>query len=182
MKIQYSIEKNDILVNYLYVISKMKQFAKDKKEIFIFILLALTLIEIVVLYKKRYLEFIFFFIISTLLIIFHKKAINYYYKIYSNWNVKRLIKTNPKILGVKEFEFIEISKITIETINIIDLTLINSINEIEEYFFIRLKNKTSIIIPKAKITSNNIEEVTQFLKHLSKNLNIEYIEDLDWKW
>lgn len=182
MKIQYSIEKNDILVNHLYVISKMEKFGKDKKEIFFVILGFLSLINIVVLYKKKYFDFCFFIAITLLFIFFHKKAINFYYKFYSNWNVKKLIKKNPKILGVKEFEFIEKSKITTETINIIDLTLINSINEIKEYYFIRLKNNTSIIIPKAKITSNNKNEINQFLKQLSENLNIEYIKELDWKW
>ena len=182
MIIKYSIEKNDILIYHLYVISKMQQFGKDKKEIFIFLLLILSFIEIVVLYKKRYFEFIFFILISILLFIFYNKLIKFYYKTYNNWNVKRLIKNNPHFIGEKSIEFIENLNIQMEKLNIIDLKQINSINEIKEHFFIRLKNNTSIIIPKAKITSNNLELVAQNLKQLSENLKIDYIIDLEWRW
>ena len=182
MKLEYSLDKNDILENHLYIISKMKQLNKDKKELFIFITSLLVLIDVVVFYKKKYFDFYIFIIITLLFIVFHKKLINSYYKFYTIWKVKRLIKINPNFIGVKYIEFFEQGNISIEKQNIIDITQVNSINEIKEYYFIRLKNKTSIIIPKAKITSNNKNEVNQFLKQLSENLNIEYIKELDWKW
>lgn len=184
MKLEYSLDKNDILENHLYIISKMKQFNKDKKELFIGITGIFTLIGIIELFKEKYFPFFIFSTIIFLFIIFHKKVISNYYKFFTNWKVKRLIKMFPNNIGIKTLEINENGIIANQKgITIaIDLAEINSINEIKEYLFIRIKNKTNVIIPKGKITSNNVEEVSQFLKQLSENLNIEYIKELDWKW
>ena len=57
---------------------------------------------------------------------------------------------------------------------------VESIDEIPSTIFLKLKNNTSFILPKNKIT--DIESVKTELKHIATYLNIQYNSDENWAW
>jgi hypothetical protein len=62
----------------------------------------------------------------------------------------------------------------------INLTQIENVTEIVDYFYLKMKSGGHIIIPKYKI--NNSSEVREKLKALCDKLSIDFITDLNWKW
>lgn len=60
-----------------------------------------------------------------------------------------------------------------------NLSQIGSISETDEYFIIKLKIE-AIIIPKKRLENVNI--LKGDLTKLSEKLNIEFINNLNWKW
>ena len=58
-------------------------------------------------------------------------------------------------------------------------TEIEQINEIADYYFLRLKTGVSVIIPKVMVNQNDILLV---LKRISQRYGIKFNNELDWKW
>lgn len=57
---------------------------------------------------------------------------------------------------------------------------ITTINEIQDYFYVRLKRGATIIFPKSKLA--NKAALEEWLRSLSQRQNIPYITMLDWAW
>ena len=62
----------------------------------------------------------------------------------------------------------------------VDITELEEINELENYYFLKVKSGQSIIIPKLKI--DNKEELTSTLKELSQNQSITWNDETTWIW
>jgi hypothetical protein len=57
---------------------------------------------------------------------------------------------------------------------------IEEIFETGDYFFLKMKSGVVLIIPKTKV--ENFEKVKVELKNLSYKLQINYSQELKWKW
>jgi len=62
----------------------------------------------------------------------------------------------------------------------INLSQLEHVTETLDYFYLSLKTGGHLIMPKLKI--GNVAELRVKLKELAGRLNIEFIEDLKWKW
>jgi len=62
----------------------------------------------------------------------------------------------------------------------INLSELENVTETGDYFYLSLKTGGHLIVPKSKI--GNVPELRVKLKELAGRLNIEFIEDLKWKW
>ena len=62
----------------------------------------------------------------------------------------------------------------------INLTEIEVVNEIADYYFLQLKSGRSIIIPKYKTTEG--EDLSRSIKSLIEQNRIPHNIELDWKW
>jgi len=66
-----------------------------------------------------------------------------------------------------------IDKVSDSSVRISEITLVN---EIKDYYFLKLSTGPNLIIPKIVPTLNN--EVNEMIK----NHNIQHAVQLDWKW
>ncbi|MFD2942145.1 YcxB family protein [Flavobacterium notoginsengisoli] len=122
-----------------------------------------------------------FIILGSIVFIFFPKYLAYYYKKHFS----KLIKTETfkNRLG-QTFEicftdaFIEIKNPKVETKY--NISNFEYVAETAEYFFIKLKVGDFLIYPKAQIT--NVETLKEYFKKVCIDYNIDYKNELNWKW
>ncbi len=122
----------------------------------------------------------YFLIITALSLVF--------YPFYSRWKYKRhylkhVRQTYQEAFGIECT--IEIDEEIISTKSKtgegkLNLSEISEINEIKDYFFVRVRTGGSLIIPKAKITDQ--EQLVSKMRSLAIARNIKHTTDLNWKW
>jgi hypothetical protein len=111
-----------------------------------------------------------------------------FYPFYQRWRYKKyyakfIADTYKNRFG--QIVNVEFTESTIETEDItgeskIHLTEIENVTETANYFYLKLKTGEHIIIPKSKIKS--VSELKTTLRQLCIKLNIDFIENLNWRW
>lgn len=111
-----------------------------------------------------------------------------FYPLYERWHYKNHY--SRFIAQTYKNRFGQIANITfaeagIETKDItgesrINLTEIENVTETGNYFYPKLRRGENMIIPKSKL--GDVDIVRNELKQLCERLNIDFIEDLNWRW
>lgn len=178
---EYSLSKDDYLNLNLFDLSQNKKFMKRRfrfKIILCFLILTIPII-ISIIYDFQW-TFILIWIIISFFVNYNvffgsnskfisilEKSIeekysnvfgkNYYYEFFDSYLFSKYDSSE--------------SKISYHDLNII--------KETQDYFFVELKTKNYLIFPK---TIFNFEKIKSNLIAISKNYNIIYKEDLNWKF
>ncbi|HEX5153995.1 MAG TPA: hypothetical protein VFW07_21260 [Parafilimonas sp.] len=176
----YKLDQNDFLQHQLFLASKSERIKRQRTTTWL-ILSATLLFLSHLFYKSGDNVLFYYFLISGILIfIFYPFYQRRHYKNHYN---KFIADTYKNRFG--QTANIKFTDSVIETTDItgeskINLTELENVTETGSYFFPKLKTGGHIIIPKAKI--DNVNELKNVLKQLCENLNIDFVEDLSWKW
>jgi hypothetical protein len=182
MKIEFVIEEKDYLTNQLFTITNSGELQKQERTRKFFFVGIFVLLGALMITGESLFLIVFgvFFIVFSILIIL-------YYSIYFRRDIKRIYlkkiqEDYPEVFG---------SKVSIEVRSddfhikdktgeyFVNLSLVEVIYEIEEYFFIKLSTGSNLIFPK-RVLSNKLTE--QQLKAKFNTLNLFIEERLNWNF
>ena len=179
MQLQYSLEENDYLQYQLYAASKSKNIKAQRMRTFMMMIATFALLSYMVYSPGDSLSYLIMTFFGMLLILYkwyEKKRYSDHYRKNIAENYKErfgLIST----LTFTENQIIEENKLGESKINYESLS---EINEIKDYYFLKLITGQSLIIPKKVIP--NKSDFTLKLEDLKNRFNLENNVDLDWKW
>jgi|SRR5690606_10660173 len=179
MQLKYSLDEKDFLEYQLYSASKSKNIIKQRRTTFIIIFVALSLFfynDYAASQSFPYFNFIIYILLLVIYKIYERKR-------YINHYKKFIDENNKKALGVIcTLNFTE--KYIIEENNLgeskINYDSITEINEIQNYFFIKLLTGQSLVFPKNKI--NDMNEFRFKLSEIKDKYNLKENIELNWKW
>ena len=176
--IKYILEENDFLQLNLYFFKTEGKLKSIIRKTFIAYLIIIFILCSFLIWKNEYLVATTLLVVAAIISIFHSKRMkSIYLKIFtknikqyeSRFNKEVELQVSDSLLQVKsvagKFDF--------------NLSQIDFISETNEYFIIKLKIE-AIIIPKKRLENVNI--LKGDLTKLSEKLNIEFINNLNWKW
>jgi hypothetical protein len=174
-----TLDKDDYLRFQLYMASKSKKIKKGRMQVWILTTLTFLSISFIFIANGDRIFPYVFLLISAINVIF-----------YPIWDRRRYKKQYERLVAEniknKLALYCEISidseKLTLKDergVGEISLSEIESIIEIKEDLFIKVKNGNMLIISK-QIT--DYENFIQELKNASGNSDIPWIDELNWKW
>jgi len=177
-----TLDKNDYLTYQLYTASKTPRIRKARIKGWV--LTTVTFLCLTYLFFENDNEFLgYYFLVVSLLSL----AL---YPFYSRWRYKMHYKKYIKDTYKNRFGeecALEISNDVIVTRDKtgeakINTTEIEEINEIKDFYFVRVKTGVSLIISKVKTDVNDLEVIETRLRELADKKGIKWNVELDWKW
>ena len=181
MKLNYQLTEEDYLQFCLFAVSQNLTLRDAKRRILFLLILMFSLGSVWIYFRLRPLFFITFSVTGILYCIFY-----YFYGYRSIFkraykkNVKRLFKEKigMEFSVVSDNELITI--LSNQTKLEINLANVDFIEEIADYYFIKLKTSDRIIIPKRIFENGTNSEAS--LRNFAKQNNITIKQLLDWKF
>ncbi len=179
MELNYSLDENDFLEYQLYTASTSKNIRNQRRKNLL-LMIVIFLAFFISIYNSTTSFPIIPLLIYIALIIAYKFYETYRYKnhyikfINENYKERFGLISN---LNFAENQIIEQSKLGESKINYESLT---EINETKNYYFLKLLNSQSLIIPKKEI--QNIQQFNSILNEIKSKYNLKKNIDLDWKW
>lgn len=171
-----TLTENDHIIFQLYEASTNPVKIKSRKKSYFF-LLVLSLLVICYGYLKNETFLMYYGLFCTFLVLC-------FGNFYLQWRHKRhytkQVKNNLNCQSVEsvQVEIVDdhirvIDKVSDSSVKISEIT---EVNEIKDYFFLKLSTGLNLIIPKTVSALN--DEVNVMIK----NHNIPHVVQLDWKW
>ncbi|WP_231426251.1 hypothetical protein [Pedobacter sp. Leaf250] len=176
--IKYILKEKDFLQANLYHFKndgKLKQIILKTWFAYLFII---SMLIAFLLWKDEMLMALILFCILLIISFFHSGRMKRHYI----HHYKKLLKAYESRFDKEVRLKINDSHLHYESVagqSDVFLSQISSMSETENHFFIKLKIET-VIIPKAGI--ENVNRLRDDLISLARNLNLNYHEDLSWKW
>lgn len=180
MLLTYSLDKNDFLQYHLFSASKTDRIKRQRTRVWLILSGSMLLLSFMFYQNNNEGLFYYFLIFGVITFIFYPLYQRRHYKNHYNKFVADTYKNRfGQITNIKFAESaIETDDITGESK--INLTEIENVTETGDYFYPKLRAGGHLIIPKAKI--GDISQLRKELKQLCVRLNIDFIEDLNWRW
>ena len=181
MKLNYQLTEEDYLQFCLFAASQNLTLRDAKRRILFLLILMFSLGSVWIYFRHHSLFFITFSVTGILYCIFY-----YFYgyrsvfkRVYKK-NVKRLFKEKIglEFSVVSDNELITI--LSNQTKLEINLANVDFIEEIADYYFIKLKTSDRIIIPKRIFKNGTNSEAS--LRNFANQNNITIKQLLDWKF
>lgn len=171
-----TLTENDHIMFQLYEASTNPLKIKLRKKSF-FILLALCLLVICYGYLKNETFLMYYGLLCTFMVLC-------FGNIHLRWRSKRHYSRHVKNnnngqsqetvqIEISNEQIRVIDKVSDSNIKISEITLVN---EIKDYYFLKLSTGPNVIIPKTAPSLNN--EINAMIK----NHNISHVVQLEWKW
>lgn len=171
-----TLTENDHIMFQLYESSTNPIKIKSRKKTF-FILLALCLLAICYGYLKNETFLIYYGLGCTLLILcFGNIYIGWRHKRHYTKHVKNSSNGQPEETVQVEISSEQIRMIDKVSDNSIKISEITVVNEIRDYYFLKLSTGPNLVIPKT------ISALNDELNVMAKTHNIPHTVQLDWKW
>jgi hypothetical protein len=175
-----TLDENDYLTYQLYTASKTPRVRKAR--IRSWILTTVTFSCLTYLFFESSNNFLgYYFLAASVITLI-------LYPVYSRWRYRRhylryIQDTYKNKLG--EESTLEITEDIIVTKDKtgegrINTTEIEAINEIKDFFFIKMKTGESLIISKVK--TGNLDNIKRQIKSLTESKGIKHNVELDWQW
>lgn len=179
MKLQYTLSFSDFLEYQLYFSSKSKVQQKNRKKSRIIVpIIYAVLILIAALIIGNYILAITFTIIAVIWYLFHPIYAKYRYKKHFDKHVKENYKNrinkDVTLIFNNTSNTIEGVEAGIQTI--INYSEFDTLIEVKDHFFLKLKSEVSLVIPKHAVDNINA------FKALFLDYNIKYLDDTTWEW
>jgi hypothetical protein len=177
-----TLDENDYLTYQLYTASRTPRIKKARIRGWIFT--TVTFLCLTYLFFESYNDFLgYYFLVASGLSLT-------LYPIYSRWRYKRHYKKHIQDTYKNRFGeecALEISDDVIVTRDKtgegkINTTEIEEINEIKDFYFVKVKTGVSLIISKLKTETKDLEAIEKSLKELADKKGIKWNAELDWKW
>jgi len=171
-----TLTENDRIMFQLYEASTNPIKIKARKKT-LFILAGLSLLVIFHGYLKNETSQMYYGLFCMFLVLcFGNIYLRWLYKRHYSKHVKNNSNGQPDEtvqIEISNDQIRMIDKVSDSSVRISEITLVN---EIKDYYFLKLSTGPHLIIPKIVPSLNN--EVNEMIK----NQNIQYAVQLDWKW
>lgn len=179
MNLQLSLDEKDFLQYQLYNASKSRNIHSQRLKNLIMMVIVFTLMFFYVYYKTNEFNFLILVIYIVLIVI---------YKIYEKYryenHYKKFISENYKnrlgLISNVNFNENDIEEKSLLGSANINYDSIVEINEIKDYYFLKLITSQSLILPKKSIS--DIIEFEKIIEKLKKKYEIKHNKELNWKW
>lgn len=180
MTLKYILKEEDFLIYQLYTSSKKDSVRKTRRKSLLWVIALFLIISAMFYDRDDMLKTYLFIGMAFLSIIFYPLYLSdHYKKHYRKFIIENYKNRFNKEADVSfEADFFISSSESSETK--IGFSEIEEMNEIENYIFFKLKSGGGLIIRKSGI--EDLNSLKDYLKKLSTELNVKYIEDLNWKW
>ncbi|HYF67437.1 MAG TPA: hypothetical protein VD884_04840 [Ohtaekwangia sp.] len=175
-----TLDENDYLTYQLYTASKTPRVKKARTRGWV--LTTISFLCLAYLFYDSYNDLLgfYFLIASGLCLVF--------YPLYSRWRYKRHYLKYIQDTYKNRFEQECTLQINEDSVDIKDKTgelrintaEIEELNEIRDYYFIKTRTGTSVIISKQK--ADDPETIKKELKLLVTKKGIKHNIELEWKW
>lgn len=180
MELEFKVHDQDFLTYQLYNATRSESIKKVRKRNRSLISILYLVVCVLFLLMQNYAMAFGFFLISLLWFIVYpkverksyikkfKKHIAEHLKDRSNIHSKVVLKDDVwhSYAGANETQF--------------PFKEIKEINEIDAYYFIKLKSGHSLIIPKREI--KQVGELTRLLQEAALKYKFNYFINLKWEW
>jgi hypothetical protein len=174
MHITFKIEQDDFLTFQLYTVSQSKNVLRTRRRGQLLTTVAGLLLTLNLFVTGSY--------IAACVMLVFAIAIYFLYPRYHKWRLKsHFLKFSKKNYGSQfgQEESLETKGDHIISKNIagegkVNARELESLIEIKEHYFLKMKNGSSIILPKRDILE------TKELKKDLKKMGVKMIKDLDW--
>ena len=180
MNLKYFLTEEDYLNHQLYLASTKESVRKQRRKSLLWICTLFVLLGVLLYDREKYVETYIFIGSAFLSLFFYPIYLRNYYKNYYNKYVVENYKSrfNKETELKFEAEFFISSDGNNETK--ISLKEIEEIVELKELVLLKIKLGGALIIKKPVVGEFNY--LQDYLKKLSKELDVKYVEDLNWKW
>jgi hypothetical protein len=177
-----TLDENDYLTFQLYTASKTPRIRNTRIRSWIVTTVAfLSLAYAFFVSNNGFLGY-YFLIAAVLSLVLYRR--------YSGWRYKRHYRRHIQDTYKNRFGEECILEITEDAIftkdktgeTRINTTEIEEINEITDFYFIKTKSGTSLIISKLKTDPAELDRIKSELKALAGNKGVKHNVELDWKW
>lgn len=180
MKIEFSLDLKDYLEHQLYTASKSKRISNKKRNTWLILTASIIILAFFNFNKEDKLLFYYFLVFALITFIFYPF---YQRKQYKTHYTKHIEEHYFNRFGQEstlnfEEECIASNDANFETK--MNYVAFEELNEIKNYYFIKLKTGGSIIIPKNKL--KNSEEFHKEINKIADTFNWKKNVELDWKW
>jgi hypothetical protein len=179
MNFEFSLSEIDFLTYQLYNASKKKSIKNQRRKSWILVTLAFLVLGISFYEYKKISAYLFFACAILSLIIYPFYLKDYYRNHYLKY-VRETLKNRYDQSVIIKFESEHVELIDSNSETKINHAILEGIDEIENYIFIRIKTGGGIIIPKKRI--ERIEELKEELNKIAVKYNLKTNLELDWKW
>lgn len=173
------LKQEDFLNYQLFTASKSKQTRKKRISTWLILTGLMLSIGFVALQKEEKFLAYYFLIFGIITLVFYP----YYQRIqYKKHFLKHIIEHYQNRFGAESelgFKNGFIINSSDEREGKIKLSEIDIINEIDDNVFIKIKTGESVIVPKR---AEGYDELKQELQKIATNLDIQWNEELEWKW
>ena len=171
-----TLTENDRIMFQLYEASNNPIKIKARKKTLL-ILIGLSLLVIIHGYLKNETSQIYYGLFCMFLILcFGNIYLRWRYKRHYTKHVKNNSNGQPDEtvqIEISNDQMRMIDKVSDSSVRISEITLVN---EIKDYYFLRLSTGTDMIIPKT------VPSLNREVNDMIKNHNIQHAVQLDWKW
>lgn len=179
-KIKFTLTEKAFIDVLLYSISLSDNFKKSRKTSKFLLCSIMLLLGLLFISFDKIISIVFF-TISLLAFLFLQKYLRLYYKKYFT-NLVKSEEYRNRIGQSYETtfsdDFIEMKNESVEVKH--NIKSFQYISETSEYFYIKLNIGDFLIFPKQQIP--NIELFKDYLNHICINHNLNYEQEMDWKW
>jgi hypothetical protein len=179
-ELKLTLFEQDQLEAILFSMSKSPQIIKARKNARLLFLLLMLILAVPFFYYEKFLA-ILIILVGLLAFLFFQKYLGIYYKRYGTRYVRsKEFKNRIGIVHTITFEdgCLEIKSDQMEAKY--QFNQFEYITETSSAFFIKLKMADQLFFPKNQLSE--IAEFNVFLQQLCQRLQIDYREELNWKW
>ena len=180
MTISFQLNQEDFLQHQLFVATKSPALIKQRKKSWIFITLVLAGFSVFFKVTGNVLLFYYCLFFAVITFLFYPLYLRRHYRKHYEKYIAEHYKNrfgNTVTIGFNETN-IETGDISGNST--IKHSEVESITEIRDYIFLKLKTIGYLVIPKGKI--DDITTLKTTLTALSIKLAIPYLEEPDWQW
>ena len=179
MNLQYSLNEGDFLDYQLFTASKSKNIKAQRLRTLIVMIIAFSFMFAFLYFKTKEFPFLMLFIYIALIFIYkiyEKRRYENHYRKFITENYKNRFGLLCN-LYFTEKQIEETSSLGSSQINFDSLV---EINEVKNYYYLKLITSQSLIIPKDAI--NDLTEFENLVQVLQTKYNIKRNTELNWKW
>lgn len=180
MTLKYSLDEDDFLQHSLFTATKSERIKKKRRKNWIMVTSAVFCLALIFYFSENMHEVYYWLIFGVITLFFYPSYEKYQYKKHYQKYIAETYKNrfNETSTVIFDEDNIETSDRTGEMK--INLSEIEKIIETTKYFYLKMKTGETLIIPKFKI--ENLDNLRNILEKLAIKLNINFEDDLNWKW
>ena len=177
-----TLDENDYLTHQLYTASKTPRIKRARVRGWIITTVAFLSMSFLFFENNNDLPGYYFLISSFLSLVLYPFYSRARYRRHYQKHITDTYKNRFGEICTVEIndEFILTKDITAEAK--INTSEIEEINEIRDFYFIKLKTGGSLIISKVKTVPQELERLTKGIEKLVDKNGVQHNIELDWKW
>ena len=180
MNYTYKLEEEDYHTHLLFTISKSSSAIKTRARIRLLMSISLLLFAFISYGNNSGGQTIYFFILAVLSFFLMPFYTRWSYKKTYLKHVRNYYKDRMSEPTTLNFQIDSISISDSQGESTIHYTELYEINELADYYFLKLKSGQSVIIPKKQI--ENQTELLNTLKKVSTTHSILWNDEKNWIW